>query len=155
MSQSPTLKSRIAILGAGEVGSTIAYSLILSPVASEILLVDPKEDVRDAQVQDLSDASHQDGASTTRVRAGTHKEAGQCDVVVVTAGAKQKKGEEARQHRPEQAPGDVGPAGRVVAVQRIAPRPPDGGKLTERAQASPEPISSAATAPSSSPPSRP
>lgn len=91
MSKSPTLTSRIAILGAGEVGSTIAYSLILSPVASEILLVDPKEDVRDAQVQDLSDASHH-GASTTSVRAGTHKEAGQCDVVVITAGAKQKKG---------------------------------------------------------------
>lgn len=92
MSKSPTLTSRIAILGAGEVGSTIAYSLILNPVASEILLVDPKEDMRDAQVQDLSDASHQDGGSTTRVRAGSHQEAGQCDVVVITAGAKQKKG---------------------------------------------------------------
>lgn len=81
------------MLGAGEVGSTIAYSLILKPVASEILLVDPKEDLRDAQVQDLSDASHEEGHSTTRIRAGTHKEAGQCDIVVVTAGAKQKKGE--------------------------------------------------------------
>lgn len=83
--------SRIAILGAGEVGSTIAYSLILNPVVSEILLVDPKKDVRDAQIQDLSDASYQ-GDSITHVRAGTHKEAGQCDIVVITAGAKQKKG---------------------------------------------------------------
>lgn len=83
--------SRIAIIGAGEVGSTIAYSLVLNPVASEILLVDPQDELRDAQVQDLSDASYL-GDATTHVRAGTHKEAGQCDIVVMTAGAKQKKG---------------------------------------------------------------
>lgn len=86
------LTSRIAIVGAGEVGSTIAYSLILNQTASEILLVDPKEHVRDAQVQDLSDASDEAGLSATVIRAGTHKEAGQCDIVVITAGAKQKKG---------------------------------------------------------------
>lgn len=91
MSHSPTLTSRIAVLGAGEVGSTIAYSLILNPVAGDILLVDPKEEVRDAQVQDLSDATYH-GNTSTRVRAGTHKEAGQCDIVIVTAGAKQKQG---------------------------------------------------------------
>ena len=85
------MTSRIAILGSGEVGSTIAYSLILNPVAGEILLVDPKEEVRDAQVQDLSDATFH-GDTSTLVRAGTHKEAGQCDIVVITAGAAQKKG---------------------------------------------------------------
>lgn len=85
------MTSKIAILGSGEVGSTIAYSLILNPVAGEILLVDPKEDVRNAQVQDLSDATFH-GDTSTMVRAGTHKEAGQCDIVVITAGAAQKKG---------------------------------------------------------------
>lgn len=85
------MTSKIAILGSGEVGSTIAYSLILNPVAGEILLVDPKEEVRDAQVQDLSDATFH-GDTSTQVRAGTHKEAGQCDIVVITAGAAQKKG---------------------------------------------------------------
>ncbi|KAI4725482.1 L-lactate dehydrogenase [Aureobasidium sp. EXF-10728] len=87
-----SMTSRIAILGSGEVGSTIAYSLILNPVAGEILLIDPKEDVRDAQVQDLSDATFH-GNTSTQVRAGTHKEAGKCDIVVITAGAAQKKGE--------------------------------------------------------------
>ncbi|CAI9629837.1 unnamed protein product [Alternaria burnsii] len=84
--------SSIAILGAGDVGATIAYSLIMNPVAGDILLVDPKEEVRDAQVADLSDATFH-GNTTTRVRSGTHKEAGQCDIIVIAAGAKQKKGE--------------------------------------------------------------
>ncbi|GAB7333266.1 hypothetical protein MBLNU13_g04909t2 [Cladosporium sp. NU13] len=61
-------------------------------VASEILLVDPKTELRDAQVQDLSDATYH-GNTSTRVRAAEHAEAGQCDVIVVTAGAAQKKGE--------------------------------------------------------------
>lgn len=99
--------SRIAVLGAGEVGSTIAYSLILNPVASEVLLVDPKEDVRDAQVRDLSDASYL-GDSVTHVRAGTHKEAGQCDVIVITAGAKQKKGTQSCGFEPVCVPAQLG-----------------------------------------------
>jgi L-lactate dehydrogenase len=87
------LTSKIAVLGAGSVGSAVAYSLILNPIAGYVLLVDPKEDMRDAQVQDLSDATYY-GHTTTRIRAGTHKEAGQCDIVVITAGAKQKPGKQ-------------------------------------------------------------
>jgi len=63
MSQS-SLTSKIAIVGAGDVGSTVAYSLILNPVASEILLIDPKEEVRDAQTQDLSDATYHGNTTT-------------------------------------------------------------------------------------------
>lgn len=86
--QTPT----IAILGAGDVGATIAYSLIQNPSAGELLLVDPKIEVRDAQIQDLADATSF-GNTTVRIRAGTHAEAGQCSIVVIAAGAAQKKGE--------------------------------------------------------------
>ncbi|KAK5092147.1 hypothetical protein LTR70_005752 [Exophiala xenobiotica] len=86
------LTSKIAVVGAGEVGSAIAYSLILNPIAGDILLIDPKTEVRDAQAQDLSDATYH-GNTSTRVRAAEHKEAGQCDIIVMTAGAAQKKGE--------------------------------------------------------------
>jgi len=90
-SHEAVLQSRIAIIGAGSVGSTIAYTLLTNPVAGEVLLVDPKEEVRDAQVQDLSDVTYH-GNTSALVRAGSHKEAGQCDIVVITAGAKQKEG---------------------------------------------------------------
>jgi L-lactate dehydrogenase len=85
------MPSQIAIIGAGDVGATIAFSLIMHSVAGEILMIDPKEEVRDAQIQDLSDATFH-GNTSTRVRAGTHKEAGQSDIIVMTAGAKQKEG---------------------------------------------------------------
>ncbi|KAJ4370590.1 hypothetical protein N0V83_005111 [Neocucurbitaria cava] len=88
----PKLKTSIAILGCGDVGSTLAYTLILQPICSEVILVDPKKELLEAQVRDLGDATYR-GASGVRVRAGTHKDAGQADIVVITAGAKQKTGE--------------------------------------------------------------
>lgn len=54
-------------------------------------MVDPKKELLEAQVRDLSDATFR-GNTGTKVRVGTHKEAGQADVVVITAGAKQKVG---------------------------------------------------------------
>ncbi|KAF4565378.1 hypothetical protein EYR40_002629 [Pleurotus pulmonarius] len=91
-----TSRSRIAILGAGSVGSSIALCLILNPVASEVILVDPKVELRDAQVKDLGDATTYHGAvggGGVKIRSGTHKDAGQCDVIVISAGAKQRHGE--------------------------------------------------------------
>src|SRR4051812_37297755 len=83
-------ESRVAIIGAGSVGATIAYALLLRRVSSEILLVDIAPEVVHGQVLDLADAAF---LSSTQVRAGTFLEAGQCDIVVITAGAKQNPGE--------------------------------------------------------------
>jgi L-lactate dehydrogenase len=79
--------SRIAIIGVGQVGAAAAYALILGSVANELLLVDIKVDLRDGQVRDLSDVAYSCN-SGTRVRAATYHEAGQCDIVVITAGSK-------------------------------------------------------------------
>lgn len=84
--------SRIAIVGVGQVGGAAAYALIMASVARELLLVDIKTGVRDGQVRDLSDVAYGCN-SRTRVRAATHNEAGQCDIVVVTAGSKYSIGE--------------------------------------------------------------
>ena len=85
------LKTSIAILGCGDVGSTLAYTLLLNPICSEVIMVDLKKELLEAQVRDLSDATY-GGRAATKVRAGTHKDAGQADIIVITAGAKQKPG---------------------------------------------------------------
>ena len=81
---------RIAIIGAGSVGSTCAYALLLRRISSEILLVDIDTALLHAQVQDLADAAF---LSNAKILASSFAEAGQCDVIVVTAGAKQREGE--------------------------------------------------------------
>lgn len=82
--------SRVAIMGAGAVGASLAYALLFKNICSEILIVDINVDIVRAQVLDLADSA---SISHTQIRGGTSKEAGQCDIIVITAGAKQKEGE--------------------------------------------------------------
>lgn len=77
---------RIAIIGVGQVGATTAYALILGAVTNELLLVDIEVKTRSAQLRDLSDAASSYGGRTW-VRAASHQEAGQCDIVIITAEA--------------------------------------------------------------------
>jgi L-lactate dehydrogenase len=81
---------RVAIIGAGSVGSTCAYALLLRRITSEILLVDIDTALLNAQVQDLADAAF---LSNTKIFASSFADAGQCDIIVITAGAKQRDGE--------------------------------------------------------------
>jgi L-lactate dehydrogenase len=73
----------IAIIGAGSVGSAIAYSLLLRQVVAD-------NDLCKAQVQDLSDATF---LSNVRIRAGILADAQKADIIIITAGAKQRPGD--------------------------------------------------------------
>ncbi|KAL7332528.1 hypothetical protein PS15p_204553 [Mucor circinelloides] len=71
---------RVSIIGAGTLGGTIAYSLMLTNTAKEILLVDMSHNIVQGQVLDLAEVQ-----SKTTIRAGTFKEAGQSTLVILTA----------------------------------------------------------------------
>jgi L-lactate dehydrogenase len=86
----PASSSTIAILGAGSVGSAIAQTLLLRRIVADIILVDIDHELCQAQVQDLSDATH---LFNVRIRQGNHADAGQADVIIISAGAKQRPGD--------------------------------------------------------------
>lgn len=88
---------RVAIVGVGQVGAAAAYALILGRIANELLLVDINAELRNAQVQDLSDVAYNSNSGIC-VRAATYQEVGQCDIVVITAGSKYSRGETSVQH---------------------------------------------------------
>ncbi|KAG2235304.1 hypothetical protein INT48_007935 [Thamnidium elegans] len=73
---------RVSIIGAGTLGGTIAYSLIMEDLAKEILLVDMSSNIVQGQVLDLAEASE---GTNIVLRAGTFKEAGQSSLVIITA----------------------------------------------------------------------
>jgi L-lactate dehydrogenase len=66
------LKMTIAVIGCGDVGATLAYTLILESICTEVLLVDPKTSLLRGQVYGMKDAT----CRGTKIRAGTHAEAG-------------------------------------------------------------------------------
>lgn len=80
--------TKIAIIGAGAVGTATAYALILKNSAAEILLVDVDEKRCMGEILDLSDALP--FSSCSSIHKSSAREAGQADIIIITAGIKQK-----------------------------------------------------------------
>jgi len=91
MSQSHPEPVRVAIIGAGNVGATTAYALLLSGLAAEIVLIDVEKSKAEGQAMDLNHA--QPFAHPTRIWAGDYADCAGAAIVVVAAGTNQKAGE--------------------------------------------------------------
>lgn len=76
---------RIAIVGAGHVGATAAYALMLRALVDEIVLIDSDEGLARAEAADLSDANAL--ARPATIWAGSYADAASADIAVITAGA--------------------------------------------------------------------
>ncbi|HEY4723527.1 MAG TPA: L-lactate dehydrogenase, partial [Anaerolineae bacterium] len=83
--------TRVAIVGVGNVGATFAYSLMLSGLAAEIVLIDQNQARTEGEAMDLNHAVP--FASPVRVWAGDYADCAGAAVTVITAGAAQKPGE--------------------------------------------------------------
>lgn len=82
---------RIAVVGAGNVGSTFAYSVMLSGLASEIVLLDADRARAEGQAMDLDHAVPFN--QPVRVWAGGYDDCKGALVTMVSAGANQRPGE--------------------------------------------------------------
>ncbi len=87
------MSNKVMIVGTGNVGSSVAYSLVnqRTPV-NELILVDINSDDAEGEAMDLRDAISV-APTYVRVSAGTYEDAKDCDIVVITAGIPQKPGE--------------------------------------------------------------
>ena len=86
-----TQRSKIAIVGAGNVGSTFAFSLMISGVAREIVLVDRDEKRAKGECMDLNHGAS--FVSPVKITASGYEGCEGANIVVITAGARQKPGE--------------------------------------------------------------
>ena len=82
---------KIGIVGAGQVGATAAYSMMMRRVGSGIMLVDRNADLAVAQARDILDATP--FADPVRVRAGESADLDGARVVVLAAGTNRRPGE--------------------------------------------------------------
>jgi L-lactate dehydrogenase len=83
--------SKIAVIGAGAVGSTIAYTATIQNLASKIILIDRDEAKEEGQVMDIADGLC--FVETSCVKGANFRDARDADVIVITAGAPQNKDE--------------------------------------------------------------
>ena len=85
--------NKVMIVGTGNVGASIAFALMNQRTAvNEIVLTDIIAKDAEGEAMDLRDALAV-APSYVKISNGTYKDAKDCDVVVITAGAPQKPGE--------------------------------------------------------------
>ncbi|GAA0079360.1 L-lactate dehydrogenase [Clostridium sp. CTA-5] len=85
-------KSKIAIVGAGLVGSTTAFSLITQGVCDEILMIDINKERAYGEVMDLNHCIEYLNRNT-KVITGSYENCKDIDIVVITAGPPPKPGQ--------------------------------------------------------------
>lgn len=78
-------RERVAIIGAGHVGATTAYALMLRALFREIVLIDSDAALAEAEADDLSHANAL--ARPARIWAGGYDDAASGRIAVITAGA--------------------------------------------------------------------
>jgi len=79
------VQNRVAVIGAGHVGATAAYALMLRALVREIVLIDSDHAVAEAEAADLSDANAL--ARPSRIWAGAYADAASAQIAVITTGA--------------------------------------------------------------------
>jgi len=82
---------RVAVVGVGNVGATFAYTLLLSGLASEIVMIDANLARAEGEAMDLNHAVPM--AHPTRIWAGGYEDCAGAMITVISAGSAQKPGE--------------------------------------------------------------
>ena len=84
-------KGKITIIGAGAVGATTAYTIMLSGLVSEIVLIDINKNKAEGDALDMNHGIS--FVSQVKIIAGDYSDIKGSDMVIITAGASQEPGE--------------------------------------------------------------
>ena len=82
---------KVTVVGAGFVGSTTAYTLMISGLVSEIVLIDINKEKAEGEVMDMNHGMP--FVRPVKIYNGNYSDCKGSDIVVITAGANQKEGE--------------------------------------------------------------
>jgi len=86
-----SLKPKVSIIGCGNVGMRYAYALMIRGIARQIVIVDLDKNRLEGEVMDLSHGAPY--IPRVEVAAGDYPDIAGSDLVVITAGKKQKPGQ--------------------------------------------------------------
>ena len=86
------LSKKVGIVGVGNVGSTLAYTLAHKGICSKIVLKDIRENIVQAMALDISQSANAAKSHTIVSAATSGIDLKDCDVIVITAGLPRKPG---------------------------------------------------------------
>lgn len=82
---------KVAVIGCGFVGSSIAFSLMQRGIYSEMVLIDANHAKAEGEAMDLGHGLPY--TASMDIYAGDYKDVADCSLIIITAGANQKPGE--------------------------------------------------------------
>ena len=85
------LRGKIVVIGAGFVGSTTAYTIMLDGFFQEIVLIDINKDKAEGDALDMAHGTS--FLKPVSIYSGDYHDCAEADIVVITAGVNQKVGE--------------------------------------------------------------
>ena len=85
------MSNKVTIIGAGSVGSTIAYTMTVKGIASEIVLIDINHDKAEGEAMDIQQGTP--FCCPVTIYSGTYEDAKDSDVVVISSGLPRKAGQ--------------------------------------------------------------
>lgn len=83
--------NKITVIGTGSVGSTIAYTLTIEGIASEIVMIDINNEKALGEALDIRQGTP--FCNPCNIYAGTYEDAAGSDIVVITSGIARKAGQ--------------------------------------------------------------
>lgn len=85
------MAGKITVIGAGAVGSTIAYSLTIKGVATKIVLIDINHEKAVGEALDISQGTP--FTEPVHIYAGTYADAADSEIVIISSGVARKPGQ--------------------------------------------------------------
>ncbi len=85
------MSRKVTIIGAGSVGSTITYTMAVTGLASEIVMIDINKEKALGEAMDVRQGTP--FCSPIKIYAGTYEDAKGSDVVIITSGLPRKDGQ--------------------------------------------------------------
>lgn len=90
MNRTP-MNGRIVVIGAGNVGATIAYTILMSDLTSEIVMIDVNEGKARGEVLDMNHGLAY--FKQVSIRTGSYEDCANADAIIITAGIGRKPGQ--------------------------------------------------------------
>jgi L-lactate dehydrogenase len=85
------LNGRVVVIGAGNVGATIAYTILMNDLTSEIVMIDVNKEKAQGEVLDMNHGLAY--FKQVAIREGDYEDCADADVIIITAGVGRKPGQ--------------------------------------------------------------
>ena len=86
------MSKKISLIGAGQIGGTLAHLLGIKEIASEVVLFDVNEGIAKGKALDIAQSSSVDGFNVKFSGTNNYRDIKNSDVIIITAGVPRKPG---------------------------------------------------------------